>query len=242
MSTMTPRTGRHLAILGGSSGIGLATARLAAERGARVTLGGRDQARLNAAAARTGAAAIPVDAEDIPSLAGFFHAAGPIDDLVITVTRRGQGSSRGADRLGLAGLAGSFAGKAVATLRAVGESLDALAEDGSITLAGGVTAQAGFPGTTEAAAVNGAVEAAVAPLARQLAPRRVNAVSPGVIVTGWWDALGEHRDAALDSLAQRTPLSRNGRPEEVASAILALIDNPFITGVVLPVDGGIRLT
>jgi NAD(P)-dependent dehydrogenase (short-subunit alcohol dehydrogenase family) len=149
---MTPKLDKHIAILGGSSGIGLATARLAAERGARITLGGRDRTRLNAAADQTGATAIPVDAEDRSSLA------------------------------------------------------------------------------------------AVAPLARELAPRRVNAVSPGVIVTEWWDSLGEHRDAAFDSFAKQTPLGRNGRPEEVASAILALIDNPFITGVVLPVDGGIRLT
>ncbi|MEU6512299.1 SDR family oxidoreductase [Streptomyces sp. NPDC046942] len=239
---MTLKLDRHIAILGGSSGIGLATSRLAAERGARITLGGRDQTRLNAAAAQTGAMAIPVDAQDMSSLAGFFRAAGSIDDLVITLTRRGHRSSRDADHLGLADLAGSFAGKAIATLRAVGESLDALSEDGSITVAGGVTAQAGFAGTAEPAAVNGAVEAAVAPLARELAPRRVNAVSPGVIATEWWDSLGEHRDAALETFAQRTPLGRNGRPEDVASAILALIENPFITGVVLPVDGGIRLT
>ncbi len=239
---MTMKLDRHIAILGGSSGIGLATSRLAAERGARITLGGRDQTRLNAAAAQIDATAIRVDAEDMSSLAGFFRAAGPIDDLVITLTRRGHRSSRDAGRLGLADLAGSFAGKAIATLRAVGESLDALSEDGSITMAGGVTAQAGFAGTAEPAAVNGAVEAAVAPLARELAPRRVNAVSPGVITTGWWDSLGEHRDTALESFAQRTPLGRNGRPEDVALAILALIENPFITGVVLPVDGGIRLT
>ena len=239
---MTPKLDKHIAILGGSSGIGLATARLAAERGARITLGGRDRTRLTAAADQTGATAIPVDAEDRSSLAGFFHAAGPIDDLVITLTRRGHRSSRDAGELGLADLAGSFAGKAIATLRAVGESLDRLAEDGSITMTGGVTAQAGFAGTAEPAAVNGAVEAAVASLARELAPRRVNAVSPGVIVTEWWDSLGEHRDAAFESFAKQTPLGRNGRPDDVASAILALIDNPFITGVVLPVDGGIRLT
>ena len=78
-------------------------------------------------------------------------------------------------------------------------------------------------------------------LGRELAPRRVNAVSPGVIVTEWWDSLGDHRDEAFQSFAERTPLGRNGRPEDVAAAILALIENQFITGVVLPVDGGLRL-
>jgi NAD(P)-dependent dehydrogenase (short-subunit alcohol dehydrogenase family) len=221
----------------------LATARLASERGARVTIGGRNEERLNAAAATiNGATALVVDALDPASLAGFFQAAGPIDDLVVTITPRGHRPSRLADHLGQADLVASFSGKAIATLRAVGESLATLSETGSITLTGGVTAQAGFAGTAEPAAVNAAVEAAVAPLARELAPRRVNAVSPGVIVTEWWDSLGEHRDDSFASFAERTPLGRNGRTEEVAAAILALMDNPFITGVVLPVDGGIRLT
>jgi NAD(P)-dependent dehydrogenase (short-subunit alcohol dehydrogenase family) len=240
---MDSRLRRRIAIVGGSAGIGLATARLAADRGARIALGGRDKDRLGAAAAAVaGASAFVVDAEDPASLADFFRAAGPVDDLVITITRRGQRQSRDANRLGEADLVGSFAGKAIATLRAVGQALPSLSEHGSITLTGGATAQAALAGTAEPAAVNGAVEAAVAPLARELAPRRVNAVSPGVIVTEWWDSLGDHRDEIFQNFAQRTPLGRNGRPEDVAAAILALIENQFITGVVLPVDGGIRLT
>jgi NAD(P)-dependent dehydrogenase (short-subunit alcohol dehydrogenase family) len=239
---MESRPQRHVAILGGSAGIGLATARLAAERGAKVTLGGRDQGRLDAAAVTVaGASAIAVDAEDPASLADFFRATGPVDDLVITITRRGHRNSRDAGRLGEADLVSSFGGKAIATLRAVGEALAWLSEHGSITMTGGITAQSAFPGTAEPAAVNGAVEAAVGPLARELAPRRVNAVSPGVIVTEWWDSLGDHRDETFQSFAERTPLGRNGRPEDVAAAILALIENEYITGVVLPVDGGLRL-
>jgi NAD(P)-dependent dehydrogenase (short-subunit alcohol dehydrogenase family) len=63
-----------------------------------------------------------------------------------------------------------------------------------------------------------------------------------VIVTEWWDSLGHHRDEAFQNFAKRTPLGRNGSPEDVAVAILALVENPFITGVVLPVDGGLQLT
>ena len=81
----------HIVIIGGSSGIGLATARLAAQRGARVTIGGRNQARLDAAVTSIeGATAHAVDAEDSTSLAVFFKATGPVDDLVITLTRRGH--------------------------------------------------------------------------------------------------------------------------------------------------------
>jgi NAD(P)-dependent dehydrogenase (short-subunit alcohol dehydrogenase family) len=240
---MQSRLQRHIAILGGSAGIGLATAHLAVERGATITLGGRNQEWLDTAAAAVGgASAAVVDAADPASLADFFRAAGPIDDLVITITRRGHRQSRKAEDLSETDLTGSFADKPIATLRAIGQALPSLTEHGSITVTGGVTAQAALAGTAEPAAVNGAVEAAVAPLARELAPRRVNAVSPGVIVTEWWDSLGDRRDETFQGFAQRSPLGRNGRPEDVAAAILALIENQFITGVVLPVDGGIRPT
>jgi NAD(P)-dependent dehydrogenase (short-subunit alcohol dehydrogenase family) len=107
----------------------------------------------------------------------------------------------------------------------------------------GVTAQAALPGTAGPAAINGAIDAAVPPLARELAPRRINAVSPGVIETGWWDAMPEsQRQAMFEQFAQRTPVGRNGTPRDVAAAIVALLANGFITGVVLPCDGGLRFT
>lgn len=90
---------------------------------------------------------------------------------------------------------------------------------------------------------HGAVEAAVPPLARELTPRRVNAVSPGVIETGWWDELpDQERESVFEQFAERTPVGRNGRAEEVAHAICALIENDYLDGVVLPCDGGLRLT
>jgi NAD(P)-dependent dehydrogenase (short-subunit alcohol dehydrogenase family) len=83
----------------------------------------------------------------------------------------------------------------------------------------------------------------VAPLAVELAPRRVNAVSPGVIETGWGDEVpSEARQSAFAEFAQRAPVRRNGRAEDVARVIVSLIGNGFITGVVLPCDGGLRLT
>ncbi len=234
---------RHVAVIGGSAGIGLETARLLAGKGAQVTVGGRDPGRLHAAVGELGGQArgVTVDAEQADSLREFFARAGSISDLVITVTRRGGAGP--AASLAEADLPGAFAGKTVAHLRAVALALPALAADGSITLVTAGSAQSALPGTAGLAAVNGALEAAVAPLAFELAPRRVNAVSPGVIETGWWDEVPEEaRQEAFKTFAQRALVHRNGRPEDVAHAIVALIENSFITGVVLPVDGGLRLT
>lgn len=242
MSASSSTQDRHVAVLGGSAGIGFATARLLADRGAAVTIGGRNRDRLEAAVKELGGSArgIEVDAEDVGALRRFFGEAGPISDLVVTVTRRGGAGP--AAELADADLAGAFLGKSVAHLRAVALAMPTLAADGSITLVTAGSAQAALPGTAGLAAVNGALEAAVPPLAVELAPRRVNAVSPGVIETGWWDELpADARRAALDEFAGRAPVRRNGRPDEVAAAIVAVLENGFITGVVLPCDGGLRL-
>jgi NAD(P)-dependent dehydrogenase (short-subunit alcohol dehydrogenase family) len=234
---------RHVAVIGGSGGIGLETARLLVEKQARVTIGGRSRDRLDAAVKQLGGevTAVAVDAEQVDSLREFFVEAGPITDLVVTVTRRGGAGP--ADQLAEADLLGAFAGKTVAHLRAVGLALPTLAADGSITLVTAGSAQSALPGTAGLAAVNGALEAAVPPLAAELAPRRVNAVSPGVIETEWWDELpDEARREAFATFAQRALVRRNGQPEDVAQAILAVVENGFITGVVLPCDGGLRLT
>jgi NAD(P)-dependent dehydrogenase (short-subunit alcohol dehydrogenase family) len=240
MLTLNDRT---IAILGGTTGIGLATARLLSERGANLIIGGRDQSRLSDAreSLSNGARAIRVDATDRDSLQSFFQEAGPIDDLVVTVTSRGGAGP--AAELSEQDLAGAFEGKPIAHLQAVCEALPTLNEHGSVTLVSAGSAQSALPGTALLAAVNGAIEAAVPPLARELAPRRVNAISPGVVETGWWDALpDEERNAVFEQFSEQTPVGRIGDPDDVAHAICELIENDFINGVVLPCDGGLRLT
>ena len=116
---------RSVAILGGSAGIGLATATLPAERGAEVTIGGRDERRLaDAASSLPGSArTIVVDATDSSSLRNFFNQAGLLDDLVVTVTSRNNSGAGAAHTLADHDLATAFAGKLIPHLRAVALSL-----------------------------------------------------------------------------------------------------------------------
>ena len=115
--------------------------------------------------------------------------------------------------------------------------------DGSVTIVTAASARAAFPGTTALAGANGALEAIVAPLATELAPLRVNAVSPGVIDTRWWHAMpDEQRQAYFGAVAAATPVRRIGQPEDVAEAIVYLAGADFVTGSVLECTGGSHLT
>jgi NAD(P)-dependent dehydrogenase (short-subunit alcohol dehydrogenase family) len=117
-----------------------------------------------------------------------------------------------------------------------------LADDGAIVFVTAGSARAALPGTAGLAAINGALEAMVAPLAAELAPRRVNAVSPGVVDTPWWDAQGPGvREATFEAYATALPVGRIGRPDDVAAAIVALATNGYVTGSVLDCAGGGQL-
>jgi NAD(P)-dependent dehydrogenase (short-subunit alcohol dehydrogenase family) len=114
---------------------------------------------------------------------------------------------------------------------------------GSITLISAASARAAMPGTVALAAVNGAIERIVPPLAAELTPVRVNAVSPGLIDTPWWSFLPEdQRQSQFDAAVQSIPARRIGRPDDVAQAVTYLIGATYVTGTVLPVDGGFTVS
>jgi len=235
--------GQRIFIIGGSSGIGLATARLLAKVGADLTLTGRDRDKLDRAldALEGNAVGDAFDATSPEALASFFDRAGPFDHLVVALSGgRGGGPFATLD-LGL--LRGAFDGKFWAHVAAAQGSLKTLRPDGSITFVTAASARKAMPGTAGLAAINGALNTIVPTLALELKPLRVNAVSPGVIDTPWWDKFpADQREAAFANAAATAPVGRVGRPEDVAEAIVFVIGNGFMTGTIIDCDGGLRLS
>ncbi|MFC4010120.1 SDR family oxidoreductase [Nonomuraea purpurea] len=223
----------RVVIMGGTSGIGLATARLLTDEGAEVIVTGRDPEKL--AAAKSGvAAAEQVDATSQEEVAAFFGRIGEFDHLVLAFSPGAVGIGPLADT-DLADVRAAFDGKLFPYLFAVQRA----GVTGSVTMVSASSARAGLPGTFTLAAVNGAIERIVSPLAAELAPVRVNAVSPGVVDTAWWSFLPEEqRQAQFASLSGMIPAGRVGRGQDVAQAISYLIGASYVTGSILPVDGG----
>jgi NAD(P)-dependent dehydrogenase (short-subunit alcohol dehydrogenase family) len=171
----------HIAlVVGGTSGIGLATARRLQARGATVHVVGRDKERLDQVAA-TDPALIGhrADGGNREEITEVIESIGRIDWLVVTLAGS-EGPGPIAD-LDLQMLRRAFDAKFWGHLTTLQAALPHLAPNGSITLLGAITARAGMPGTAGIAAINGAVEALVKPLAVELAPIRVNGVSPGFV-------------------------------------------------------------
>lgn len=234
--------GQKIVIMGGTSGIGLATAKAAASAGAVVVITGRDPEKLRRAISELPGTAegAPVDATSPDALNDFYRNLGPFDHLVLAVSGKvGGGPFKS---LGVSVLRQAFEAKFFAYFVAVQAGLQTLRKDGSIVLVTASSARTSYPGTAGLAAVNGALEAMVPTLALELKPTRVNAVSPGVIETSWWDAWPkEQREAAFAQVAASTPVGRIGQPEDIAQAILLLLENSFMTGTVIECDGGIRI-
>lgn len=233
---------QRVVVIGGSSGMGLATAHAAAGDGAKVTVVSSSPERVDAAVAGLpqGCDGAVLDVRDDDAVAALFEQVGELDHLVFTA---GDAfTPRPLTELSLAEaravLDVRFWG-AVAVIRSAAPRIN---ESGSISLTTGTVGQRPVPGAALAAAGAGAAEGLVRGLAAELAPVRVNAVRAGAIRTPLWDRVPEpQREVLFTRLAQRTLLGTIGEPDEIALAHLYLMQNRYVTGTVLTVDGGLVL-
>ncbi|MFB6679673.1 SDR family oxidoreductase [Streptomyces sp. NPDC056390] len=230
-------------VIGGTSGVGLAAARQLATRGDDVHIAGRNEERmLRAKAAIDGRVHGHVlDAADARAVAALTAQIAPIQRLIITLT--GNGGAGPFGELPIDGLRQAFEEKYWPTVTALQAGLAHLSKDASVTLVGAVTARAAMPGTAGIGSLNAAVEGLIQPLAAELAPIRVNAVSPGYVDTPWWDDLvAEEREGFFASAAASLPTKRIATAPDIAEAVVLLATNPNITGTILETDGGAHLT
>jgi NAD(P)-dependent dehydrogenase (short-subunit alcohol dehydrogenase family) len=225
-------------VFGGSSGIGEATARLAREEGARVLIVGRDRAKIDAAVVRTGAAhGFVADATDAAAIDHVFTEAGQVNHAVICVSG-GKGAGLFVE-IDLEDIRRALEAKTLAQLTVAQAAASHVVRGGSITFVTAASARSVIRGTAGLAAVNGAIEAAVPILALELAPTRVNAVSPGIVDTPWWEGMpASVKDDFFRTAAAALPVGRVGRPEEIARALVFVIKSGFTTGSVYEIDGG----
>jgi NAD(P)-dependent dehydrogenase (short-subunit alcohol dehydrogenase family) len=228
---------KTIIVAGGSSGIGLATARKLKKQGASVTITGRNPDKLNRGKS-LGLTTTRVDSSDIEALKNLFLSMDHIDHLVISVGgARGMGNFKD---LSLEDLRAGFEEKFWIQLYTLKAALPYLNPAGSITLITAISATANFPGTSGLAAINGALEIMIPIWAKELKPLRINAVSPGVIDTGWWNFLpDELKQQTFEAYAPQTAVGRIGHPDDIAQAVQFLIENEYMTGKIIACDGGL---
>ena len=235
-------SGKKVVIIGGSSGIGFATARRLLEQGFEVTIAGRTSARLDAAKTALGQAVhtAVLDAVNGPVVSKALAGIGSFDHLVLAL---GSGKGGGAfATVGLEDVRQGFEEKVFPHFACAQAALPLLAPHGSITFIAAVTAHAAMPGAAGLGAANAAIAALIPTLASELRPLRVNGVSPGVIDTPWWSFLPEEQKASVFSdYAKKSPVGRVGKPEDIAQTISFLISNTFMTGQTIICDGGLSL-
>ncbi|CAN5138888.1 SDR family oxidoreductase [soil metagenome] len=227
--------GAAVLVIGGSSGIGLATARLAMDQGAQVTIASRSLERLADAASKLGAVRTAVlDVCDAGAVERFFAAHAPWQTVIVAGSSTRVGPVRG---LSLDDARAAMDNKFWGAYH-VGRHAR-FADGASLTFVSGVYGIRPSADAVLQGVINSALESLARGLALELAPVRVNAVSQSTTATPLWDRLGpQGRQAKFDEMAARLPVGRIASADDIAAAILFVATNRFATGSTVLVDGG----
>lgn len=231
---------QRVLVVGGSSGIGFGVAREALDRGATVVIAGRDEARLEAAAASLAPRNVLLERVDVTNEDAvrslLAERQAPFDHVLVTAA---HAYVRPVAELPLDEARKVLEAKVIAALAIAKHGR--WREGGSLTLTAGINQQRPLRGVSAVAAANGALVALGRALAVELAPVRVNVLSPGWVDTPIWDAFGADKARMIAAQASKLPAGRIGTPADLGHAAVFLMENRFTTGAVLEVDGGHRL-
>jgi len=230
---------QRVVIIGGTAGIGLAVAKLAIEEGASVMVASGTQQRVDLAVKQLGKEAegrvLNVLQED--RVEEFFQAADEFDHLVYTAGDTLTIAEPGT--LSLPDAKQRFDVRYWGAYLAVKYGQRKIRKEGSIVLSSGIASQRPMKGWSLGASITGAMESFTRALAIDLAPIRVNLVSPGAVRTELWDFIPEQeRNALYRQIGESLPVGRIGEPSEVAEAYIYLMKNRFSTGSIVVTDGG----
>ncbi len=231
---------QKVVVIGGTSGIGLATAILAREAGATVWAASRSEDKVAACStANPEIDFMQVDIHDTDALKSLFEKTGPIDHIL--------GVATGAERVMAPFMTqtdeefrGAF-NKFWGYTNLARQGIPFLADSGSLTFVSGTPARKCNPGMSSVSCTGSAVEGLTRALALELTPIRVNVIAPGLIDTGMFDSFGDSKPEVLENISKNILLGRVGQAAEVAEAIMLVMTNPYMTGTTIDVDGGAML-
>jgi NAD(P)-dependent dehydrogenase (short-subunit alcohol dehydrogenase family) len=231
---------RTVLVIGRDGGIARQVAVSAREAGARVVAAGRNQAALESAYEGLHITDEYVDLADEASIDVLGERLGTVDHVVSTASARAKGRLADLDR---EAVRLAFDTKVIGPMMLAKHLAPRMPHDGSFVFFSGATAVKPVVGFLAVTGTNSAVDGVIRSLALELAPIRVNAVSPGTIDSGAWDALGEQAKAEFfRNTSARNPARRIGTVSDVAEAVLFALTSTFLTGVTLGIDGGEPLT
>ncbi|WFP74986.1 SDR family oxidoreductase [Mesorhizobium sp. WSM4906] len=242
---MTKLTGKKIIVVGGSSGIGFGVAAAALENGAEVVIVGRSAEKLKAAEKRLAGAGrvtgVAADMANEADVARLFDEVGAFDHLVATAGTPPPNYPIG--EADMAFVRQFVDGKLIGAVMLAKHAVRTLRKGGSMTFTSGINKdRPPVPGGSVVSAIAGSFSYFARALALELAPTRVNIVSPGWVDTEMWDEIvGAAKAGYFDQMGARIPVGRIATPADVAPAYLYLMQNAFMTGETIHIDGGQRL-